>query len=79
MKRVATIVENGRVVGIVHGPDAPDQSIRVNGRVWRFDFDERGGPHWTRKDGEGRKCQSPNKAVWQAFERWFKRYRKGAK
>ena len=75
MKRIATIVENGRVVGLVHGPDACDQRIRVNGKEWRFDFDEYGGPLWLRKDGEPRQCQNPNKAVWRRWEGWHKRWR----
>jgi len=75
MKRIATIVENGRVVGLVHGPDACDQRILVNGKEWRFDFDEYGGPLWLRKDGEPRQCQNPNKAVWRRWEGWHKRWR----
>jgi hypothetical protein len=75
MKRIATIVENGRVVGLVHGPDACDQRIRVNGKEWRFDFDEYGGPLWLRKDGQPRECQNPNKAVWRRWEGWHKRWR----
>lgn len=51
MKLLATIVEGGCVVGLVHGPDAYDQRITVNGRVWRFDHDDRFGPLWLRKDG----------------------------
>jgi len=72
MKRIATIVENGRVTGLIHGPDFTDQSIEVAGRTWRFDFDEMGGPLWLKKDGEPRKCQCPSsKAVWKAFTKWF--------
>ena len=73
MKRIATLTENGRVVGIVHGPDFTDQTVRVNGKEWRFDFDRRGGPLWLRKNGEPRSCQTPNRAVWLAFERWMKK------
>lgn len=73
MKRIATITEKGRVVGILHGPDFTGQTVRVNGRVWRFDFDRYTGPHWLRKDGEPRKCQCPNKAVWVAFNEWMKK------
>lgn len=46
-----------------------------NGKEWRFDFDEYGGPLWLRKDGEPRKCQNPNKAVWRRWEGWHKRWR----
>ena len=75
MRRVATIVENGRVVGLVHGPDAWDQSIVVNGRTWRFDFDEMFGPLWLKADGSERKCQNPSAAVWLVWEEWHKRWR----
>lgn len=51
--------------------DFTDQEIIVNGRVWRFDFDRRLGPLWLRKDGMERRCQNPNKAVWDAFEKWL--------
>jgi hypothetical protein len=50
--------------------DLADQKITVNGKVWRFDYDRRLGPLWLRKDGSERRCQSPNKAVWTAFEQW---------
>ena len=73
MKRIATLTENGRVVGIVHGPEFTDQTVKVNGKAWRFDFDRRGGPLWLRDDGEPRKCQNPNRAVWMAFELWMKK------
>lgn len=75
MRRVATIVENGRVVGLVHGPDAYDQSITVNGRIWRFDFDEMFGPLWLKADGTTpRKNQCPSAAVWSVWEEWQKRW-----
>lgn len=79
MQRLATIIENGKVVGLVHGPDTTNQSITVNGRVWRFDFHEYCGPLWLRKDGNPRKCQNPNKKVWTAFQRWFNRWRKNGR
>lgn len=74
MKTVATLRnESGAIIGIASGPDFTDQEITVGGRVWRFNFDRRGGPEWIRKDGMPRKCQSPNKAVWDAFEVWMKK------
>ncbi len=51
-------------------------SAIVNGRRWSWEFHERGGPLFLRKDGRERKCQNPNKAVWKAFERWHRKYRK---
>jgi len=48
MRTIRTIREGGKVVGIISGPDACDQSFVVNGRTWRFDFDEYGGPLWLR-------------------------------
>ena len=71
MKLIAKITEDGQVVGLVHGPDEPDQSVVVNGKKWRFDFHEYCGPMWLRKNGEPRKCQNPNNAVWDAFQKWF--------
>ena len=79
MKLIATIEDGFRVVGLVHGPDACDQEIMVNGRVWRFDHDERLGPLWLRKDGSERKCQCPGKDVWNEWEKWHKRWRRNSK
>lgn len=76
MKRIATIVEDGSVTGLIHGPDACDQQIRVNGRIWRFDHDRWGGPLWLRKDGQPRKCQYPNKEVWKVWEKWHRKWEK---
>lgn len=77
MKRIANICDaSGNVVGLVHGPDVCDQKITVNGRVWRFDHDERLGPLWLRKNGQERKCQCPGKAVWKEWEKWHKRWRR---
>lgn len=74
MIRVATIVENGRVVGLVHGSDACDQSIVVNGRTWRFDFDEMFGPLWLKADGSERKNQNVPEEVWLVWAEWQKRW-----
>ena len=77
MKTIAKLVRDGEVIGIVSGPDASDQNIVVNDRVWRFDFDEYGGPLWLRKDGEPRACQCPtSKEVWDKFEEWHAKYLK---
>jgi hypothetical protein len=77
MKTIATIQKDGRTVGIISGPDAADQSFVVNGRTWRFDFDDYCGPLWLRKNGEPRKCQCPTvKAVWDAFQVWHNNYKK---
>ena len=76
MKTIGTIRENGRTVGIISGPDASDQSFVVNGRTWRFDFCEYGGPLWLRKDGNPRRCQCPTKkAVWDKFQEWHDAYK----
>ena len=78
MKRIATITDgHGNVTGLVHGPDLVDQSVRALGRTWRFDYDERLGPLWTKRDGSECKRQNPPKAVWRAWERWYKRNAKG--
>lgn len=80
MKTIATVHnQSGAVVGVLSGPDfvgqqiIVDQEITVGGRVWRFDFDVFYGPLWLRKDGAPRKCQNPNKSVWDAFEVWVKK------
>lgn len=43
---------------------------------WRWEFDERFGPTWLKKNGDPRKCQNPGKAAWAAFDRWYEEYRK---
>lgn len=60
-------------------PDAIDQKIDVNGKVWQFDYCSYSGPLWLKRDGTPRKCQSPkSKRVWQAFEQWLSGYRSKA-
>lgn len=74
MKALAHIIESGKVVGIVDGPDFTNQKITVNGKVWRFDFDEYCGPLWLKADGySARKNQNPPMPVWEAFQKWFNR------
>ena len=70
MKGCSIMIEGQRC--FIDGPDLVDQVIMVNGRAWMFDFDDRLGPLWLRKDGEPRECQNPNKAVWDAFNQWMK-------
>jgi hypothetical protein len=53
---------------LISMPDFIDQQIIVNGRVWSFDYYQRLGPLWLKKDGSERRCQNPNKRVWAAFE-----------
>jgi hypothetical protein len=48
----------------------PGEQVIVNGKVWAFDYSDRFGPLWLKKDGTERKSQNPNKAVWKAFEQW---------
>lgn len=59
--------------------DLPDQQVIVNGKVWRFDYDEMFGPLWLRKDGNERRCQNPKKSVWRAFEQWQKEHKSNTK
>lgn len=61
---------------IVSMPDNLEGQVVVNGRVWRFDFCRQFGPLWLKKNGNPRKCQSPNKIVWAAFDVWFKKQKK---
>lgn len=56
-------------------PDAVGQKLRVNGRIWYFNFSERFGPFWAKKNGNLRKNQNPPKAVWDAFDKWHKNWR----
>lgn len=80
MKIIARIVTDGKVTGIISGPDEIDQVIVVNGRKWRFDFDEHFGPFWLRADGEPRACQWPSKKeVWDEFNKWMKKYNRRKK
>lgn len=73
MKTIATTHDaKGRLTGIVSGPDFLNVHIKVWGRIWRFDYDRYMGPLWLKADGSARKCQNPNKAVWNAFEKWRK-------
>ena len=55
---------------IISAPDYVGAEVVVNGRVWRFDYCQQSGPLWIKKNGTDRKCQNPNKAVWDAFEQW---------
>lgn len=72
MKRIATIVENGKVAGVVHGPDLTYQQIVVNGKAWMFDFDDQFGPLWLCRNGKPRENQEVPQAVWKEFQRWMK-------
>jgi hypothetical protein len=71
VKRIATMVEDGKVTCIAHGPDAIDQKIEALGKEWYFDFDVMFGPLWTGKRGKELANQNVPKAVWDAFEVWL--------
>jgi hypothetical protein len=63
-------------VGYIDYADAEGSAV-VNGRVWRWEFSECGGPLFLRSDLEPRKCQCPTvKEVWNAFDNWLRRYEK---
>lgn len=66
---------NGGHIHISHS-DVFNQTIEVNGKTWRFDFDKRFGPLWLRKDLEPRVCQNPKKEVWDEFDKWLEKYNK---
>jgi hypothetical protein len=72
--RLIGLIRNhkNQVMGLLHGPELPDQSVRVAGRTWRFDFDRQFGPLWIGANGRELKGQNPPKAVWRAFEEWLK-------
>lgn len=50
-------------------------SAVVNGRLWKWEFHEYGGPHFLKADGTPRKNQCPTvKAVRDAFDAWLEGY-----
>jgi hypothetical protein len=58
--------------GIGCGPDAPTQSVIVNGKSVYFDFDRRFGPLVTNKRGEPLARQpGQGNAFWGPFNRWL--------
>lgn len=58
-------------------PDAVDQFVTVNKKVWRFEYCSYCGPLWLKKNGKPRKCQVPtSKKVWAAFNAWLESYKK---
>jgi hypothetical protein len=61
---------------IVTMPDAFDQEINVDGRIWRFEYDRHLGPCWLKKNGEPRECQVPHKRVWEEFDKWRQQWEK---
>lgn len=64
--------EKGQCIGVVSGPDFYFQEVTAeNGRKWYFSFDRYMGPFWLKKNGEDRKCQTPCKAAWAAFDKWL--------
>jgi len=49
----------------------------VNGRVWRWDWSNWGGPLFLNKDGSDRKRRPGDRhPVWKAVERWGKKRNK---
>ena len=61
----------------IDGPDVICQSITVDGKVWRFDFDSRFGPLWLKADGwTPRKNQNVSQVVWNHFDAWHRKYNK---
>jgi len=65
-------IVNGTAIDMA---DVFDATIKVRGRVWHFDFDTMFGPLWLKADGSTpRKCQNPNKAVWDEWEKWHRRW-----
>ena len=54
--------------------DAEGSAV-VNGKEWRWEYHEYGGPLFLRKDGQPRACQCPTiPAVWDAFTKWQTEY-----
>jgi hypothetical protein len=67
------ITADGRLAFIDYA-DAEGSAV-VNGREWKWEFHEHLGPTFLLKNGEPRKCQHPKKAVWDAFAKWFRKYK----
>lgn len=49
--------------------DYPDETITVRGTVYRFEWSDRFGPVWLRKDGLDRKNQNIPRHVVEAMQR----------
>ena len=73
-------IEVGGNPCILTFPDAYGEAT-VNGRKWRWDYTNWGGPIFLNKDGSDRKrTPSERHPVWNAFARWEKkRMGKGVK
>ncbi len=66
-------IEVGGNPCILTFPDAYGEAT-VNGRKWRWDYTNWGGPIFLNKDGSDRKRPPGEKhPVWKALERWEKR------
>lgn len=64
---------------VVTMPDGYGET-KINGRVWRWDWTNWGGPIFLNKDGSDKLRQpGPKHPVWKAVERWKKRQSKKAK
>lgn len=68
--------EQNRVVGYIDYHDGEGSAV-VNGREYRWEFHEWGGPIFLRKDGEPfKRTPGENHPVWKAFDEWLKQYQK---
>ena len=59
-------IPNGFVCTFI---DYPDDQVTVRGKVYRFEWSDRFGPFWLRKDGQDRKNQNIPLDVIEAMQR----------
>lgn len=71
---MATTLLNGG--GIITSFHSASGLVTVDGKEYPFDFSERFGPLWLRKDGEPKANQiaCERHPVWPAFEEWLALY-----
>lgn len=72
-------MEVGGCPCVVSVPDDHGEAV-VNGRTWRWDWNNYCGPLFVNKDGSDRKrIPGENHPVWKAVARWEKKRNKEAK
>ena len=72
MKRVATLLEEGRVVGIVDGPDFSDVRYEFRGRIYYWDHDRWAGPDFLDPEGNSIPVPDEHSDAWRAWSQWLK-------
>lgn len=75
-----TIGKLGGYAVYMLGPSVIGQRVRVSGKYWFFDFDQRFGPLVVDKDGEPTDAQpiGDDHPFWKPFEVWLAGYWRAA-